>query len=155
MLEKAAALDIAVYAAVAPFLPFHDGTTLEQVINAVQPLRPREIFCEVLNPKGDNISMMTDALAKEFPEFAVRLARYSNAEWAKFTLQVLTHGIGRSARFIPWPDTRRLWRAHLQPEQADYLEDFLPPQNLNSEQQTRGRWKERECAGKDDDNNVS
>lgn len=129
MLEKAAVLGIPVYVAVAPFLPFHDPTNLEHIINAVIGLQPREIFCEVLNPKGDNISMMTDALRGEFPEFAARLARYSNAEWAKFTLKVLTHGVGRSAQFIPWPDTRRLWRAHLQPEQADYLENFLPPLN--------------------------
>ncbi len=41
MLEKAA-LDIPVYTAVAPFLPFHDVAKLEQVISAVQPLRPGE-----------------------------------------------------------------------------------------------------------------
>jgi DNA repair photolyase len=127
MLEKAAALDIPVYAAVAPFLPFHDNTTLEQVISAVQPLHPREIFCEVLNPKGDNIAMMTDALSDDFAEFAARLVTYSNAQWANFTLKVLSHGIGRSTRFIPWPDTRRFWRRHLRPEQVEFLETFLPP----------------------------
>jgi len=132
MLEKAAALDIPVYTAVAPFLPFHDLITLEAVISAVQPLRPREIFCEVLNPKGENIAMMHDALAGEFPDFAARLVQYSNEEWAKFTSEVLTYGIGRSPRFIPWPDTRRLWRAHLQPEQAHFLESFLPPKKLQA-----------------------
>jgi DNA repair photolyase len=129
MLEKAAALDIPVYTAVAPFLPFHDPTVLERVIDAVIPLRPREIFCEVLNPKGDNLSMMTEALAGEFPEFAAQLTTYSNAQWAKFTLTTLTHGTQYSTSFIPWPDTRRLWRPHLQPERADYLETFLPAQN--------------------------
>jgi DNA repair photolyase len=126
MLAKAERCGIPVYLAVAPFLPFHDVATLEQVINAVVPLQPREIFCEVLNPKGDNIAMMTDALAAEFPQFAAGLAGYSNGQWAKFTLKVLGHGIGCSSRFIPWPDTRRLWRPHLQPEEADYLETFLP-----------------------------
>jgi DNA repair photolyase len=126
MLERAAALGISVYIAVAPFLPLHDCTTLEQVINAVQPLRPREIFCEVLNPKGDNIAMMSNALAAEFPQFAARLLGYSSSLWAKFTLKVLCHGIGCSSRFIPWPDTRRLWRSHLHPEEADYLDNFLP-----------------------------
>jgi DNA repair photolyase len=132
MLEKAAALDIPVYAAVAPFLPFHDLTTLEHVINAVQPLGPSEIFCEVLNPKGDNIAMMTDALKGEFPDFAARLAMYSNAQWAKFTLTVLAHGIGRSTRFIPWPDTRRFWRKYLTQEHADFLETFLPPRETEA-----------------------
>jgi DNA repair photolyase len=129
MLENAVALGIPVYAAVAPFMPLHDLSTLQQVISAVQPLRPREIFCEVLNPKGDNITMMAEALTTEFPGYAVRLAGYSNSEWAKFTFEVLTHGIGRSTQFIPWPDTRRLWRPHLQQGQADYLETFLPTQN--------------------------
>jgi DNA repair photolyase len=132
MLEKAAALSIPVYAAVAPFLPFHDRTNLEQVIGAVQPLRPREIFCEVLNPKGDNIAMMTEALAGEFPNFAARLATYSNSQWARFTSKVLTHGIGRSTRFIPWPDTRRYWRPHLTQEHADFLETFLPPRETEA-----------------------
>jgi len=132
MLEKAAALDIPVYAAVAPFLPFHNHSTLEQVMNAVLPLHPREIFCEVLNPKGDNIAMMTDALKGEFSDFAARLTKYSNAQWAKFTLKVLTHGIGRSTRFIPWPDTRRFWRPHLAQEHADFLETFLPSRDAEA-----------------------
>lgn len=127
MLEKAAALGIPVYAAVAPFMPFHDRTTLEQVISAVVPLRPREVFCEVLNPKGDNIAMMREALAGEFPEHAARLASYSNEHWAKFTLKVLTHGLRRTTRFIPWPDTGRFWRPHLAQEHAAFLETFLPP----------------------------
>jgi hypothetical protein len=70
---------------------------------------------------------MTNALEGEFPDFAARLATYCNAQWAKFTFEVLTHGMGRSTRFIPWPDTRRFWRRHLRPEQVDILETFLPP----------------------------
>jgi hypothetical protein len=37
------------------------------------------------------------------------------------------HGLKRTKQFIPWPDTRRLWRPHLTPERADFLETFLPP----------------------------
>ena len=37
--------------------------------------------------------MMTDALKCEFSDFAARLTKYSNAQWATFTLKVLTHGI--------------------------------------------------------------
>lgn len=129
MLERAAALGIPVYTAVAPFLPFHDFSTLEQVIGAVAPLHPREIFCEVLNPKGDNIAMMAEALAADYPEFAARLTAYSNPHWAKFTSGVLTAGMQRSPRFVPWPDTRRFWRPHLSLQDAAFLERFLPRQD--------------------------
>jgi DNA repair photolyase len=127
MLEKAAAHGIPVYAAVAPFLPFHDLTILQRVISAVNPLQPREIFCEVLNPKGDNIAMMSAALTKEFPEHAASLNDYSSKHWAGFTWEVLSCGTQCSERFVPWPDTGRRWRSHLRPEQREFLEAYLPP----------------------------
>jgi DNA repair photolyase len=55
MLEKAAEAGIPVYVAVAPFLPFHDREILEAVLAKVLPLRPREIFCEVLNRKATTL----------------------------------------------------------------------------------------------------
>ena len=67
MLEKAASLDIPVYVALAPFMPFHDYDVLERVVAAVAPLKPKQVFCEVLNPKGDNISMMQEALLLRVP----------------------------------------------------------------------------------------
>lgn len=129
MMEKAVALGIPVYVAVAPFLPFHDHQTLEQILTAVGPLNPREVFCEVLNPKGDNVQMMVEALAGKYPDHAGRLEGYSLQYWAKFTWKVLTHGVDQSTVFIPWPDTRRIWRPHLSEEHANFLESYLPPQD--------------------------
>ena len=127
MIEKAAACDIPIYVATAPFLPFHDRAVLEAVLDVVLPLRPREVFCEVLNPKGDNLRMMQTVLRPAYPEYAERLAGYSAEYWARFTYKVLIHGIRRTKRFIAWPDTQRLWAKHLSPEQTSYLEKFLPP----------------------------
>lgn len=128
MLEKASSLGIPVYVALAPFMPFHDCDVLERLVAAVAPLNPKQVFCEVLNPKGDNISMMQEALSASFPKYADRLAHYTTECWAKFTLKVLAHGLKQTKQFIPWPDTGRLWRKHLSPEQAAFLEGFLPPQ---------------------------
>jgi DNA repair photolyase len=130
MLERAAAAGIPVYVAIAPFLPFHTHEDLGDVLSKVFPLRPREVFCEVLNPKGENVAMMVDALALRYPEFADRLAKYSPEYWSKFTWKVLKHGITRSRRFIPWPDTQRLWRAHLPPDRIMFLDRFLPPEEV-------------------------
>lgn len=130
MLERAAAAGIPVYVAIAPFLPFHTHEDLGDVLSKVFPLRPREVFCEVLNPKGENVAMMVDALALRYPEFANRLAKYSPEYWSKFTWKVLKHGITRSRRFIPWPDTQRLWRAHLPPDRIMFLDRFLPPEEV-------------------------
>lgn len=127
MLEKAASLDIPVYVALAPFMPFHDHGLFENLLEAVRPLEPKQVFCEVLNPKGDNIAMMRKALSASFPKYADRLAHYTSEYWAKFTWRVLEHGLTRTKQFIPWPDTGRLWRPHLTPERADSLERFLPP----------------------------
>lgn len=126
MLERAVDAGIPVYVAVAPFLPFHDREVLESVLSKVLPLRPREVFCEVLNPKGDNLSMMEEALAPAFPDLAVQLANYSAEHWSKFTWKVLKHGLARTRRFIPWPDTQRHWRTHLPAESVSFLDRFLP-----------------------------
>ena len=130
MLEKAASLDIPVYVALAPFMPFHDHDVFEELVEAVKLLEPRQVFCEVLNPKGDNIAMMREALSASFPQYADRLAHYTSEYWAKFTLKVLEHGLKQTKQFIPWPDTRRLWRSHLTPERADFLDQFLPSREL-------------------------
>lgn len=130
MLERAANAGIPVYVAIAPFLPFHTDEDLGAVLSKVFPLRPREVFCEVLNPKGENLAMMVDALASRFPEFAKRLTHYSPENWSAFTWKVLKHGLTRSRRFIPWPDTQRLWRAHLPPDRITFLDRFLPPEEV-------------------------
>jgi DNA repair photolyase len=127
MLENAASLGIPIYVALAPFMPFHDQAVFGQVLTAVDPMKPKQVFCEVLNPKGDNIAMMRGALSALYPQYAYRLANYTTEYWAKFTWKVLAHGLKQTKQFIPWPDTRRLWRSHLAPERADFLERFLPP----------------------------
>jgi DNA repair photolyase len=130
MLEKAALLDIPIYLALAPFLPFHDLNVYDQVSAAIFPLKPKQVFCEVLNPKGDNIDMMHHALSQSYPDYAKQLLRYTNECWSQFTWDVLAHGLTHTKKFIPWPDTRRLWRSHLSQERADLLESFLPPRSL-------------------------
>jgi DNA repair photolyase len=130
MLEKAAARGIPVYVAVAPYMPFHDSRVMNSVLKAVNPLEPREIFCEVLNPKGDNLAMMHDALAKRYPREAEMMANYSGEYWAKFTWKVLSFGLAKNERFIPWPDTQRFWRTHLDTEQTKFLDTYLPPKDV-------------------------
>ena len=126
MLQSAADIGIPVYVAIAPFLPFHNRHVMELVLKAALALEPQEIFCEVLNPKGDNLAMMEEALQAEYPEYAKRLAGYTRRHWAKFTWKVLAQGTQRTSRFIPWPDSRRTWRRHLSDEHASFLELFLP-----------------------------
>ncbi len=129
MLGKARDRGIPVYVAVAPFLPFHGNEVLEEVMDAVQPLEPREIFCEVLNPKGDNIAMMREALLARFPGEAEKMRGYTADYWAKFTWTVLSLGLAKDRRFIPWPDTQRFWKTYLNREQAAFLDSYLPPKN--------------------------
>jgi DNA repair photolyase len=125
-LERAAKSHIPVYVAIAPFMPFHDEQVMRDVLSHVLPLTPREIFCEVLNPKGDNIAMMVNALCRTFPREANILANYSGQRWADFTWQTLSYGLRRSRRFVPWPDTRRMWSKHLPDKRSEFLEQFLP-----------------------------
>jgi DNA repair photolyase len=125
-LERARDLGIPIYVAVAPFLPFHGMEILDEVLRRVLLLEPAEVFCEVLNPKGDNLEMMRRALANDYPHHAKRMDRYSAESWAKFTWEMLDYGRARSSLFIPWPDSKRAWRKHVTSEQSQFLEEFLP-----------------------------
>ena len=127
MLQRAQERGLDVYVAIAPFLPFHDHQVMNQVLNSIQPLAPREIFCEVLNPKGDNIEMMREALTKSHPAEAARLQHYTAEYWAKFTWKVLSFGLTQNERFIPWPDTQRFWKKYLDVAQTQFLDAYLPP----------------------------
>lgn len=128
MLRKARELGIEVYVAVAPFMPFHDRRVIVDVLDAVEPLEPREIFCEVLNPKGSNLEMMHEALQPEYPEYAKHMVAYDKKQWAEFTWDILNFGLARNPRFIPWPDTGRMWRKYLGAEKTRILETYLPPE---------------------------
>jgi hypothetical protein len=55
---------------------------------------------------------------------------YSPENWSTFTWKVLKHGLTRSRRFSPWPDTQRLWRAHLPLDRITFLDRFLPPEEV-------------------------
>ena len=125
-LQKARELGIEVYAAVAPFMPFHSVDEFEQILERVLMLEPKEVFCEVLNPKGDNLLMMKRVLINEYPHYAMSVGSYSTEAWANFTWQVLEHGYRTSQVFIPWPDSRKTWQRYISPERAAFLATFLP-----------------------------
>ena len=129
MLQKAFDRGLELYVAVAPFMPFHDERVMEDVLQAIESLNPREIFCEVLNPKGDNIAMMAEALTN-FPQYAEQMKNYSPESWAKFTWKALSIGLSKNDRFIPWPDTQRFWKTHLDPKQTKFLDAYLPPKHM-------------------------
>lgn len=133
MLQNAREKGLEVYVAVAPFMPFHGTETMEEVMEVVRPFEPREIFCEVLNPKGSNLTMMHRALAGTYPDLAGRLGAYNADSWAHFTWRMLSLGLSLDHRFVPWPDTQRFWRAYLNPEQARFLETYLPPKGNQEE----------------------
>ncbi len=126
MLNKARDAGIPTYVAIAPFMPFHGPDTLHGVMEAVKPLVTNEIFCEVLNPKGSNLDMMYAVLGK-YPEEAALMKAYTPDSWALFTWKILKLGITLDTRFIPWPDTQRFWKKHLNAEQAAFLDIYLPP----------------------------
>src|ERR1035437_2744771 len=128
MLREAAQLGIPVYVAVAPFLPFHALSVLDDLIAQVTPLRPEEVFCEVLNPKGDCVPRVARALAKEYPAESKVVDAYSDAAWSRWTYRVLRHGVDHhaSAGFIPWPDTSRAWANYLRADEVGFLTQFLP-----------------------------
>jgi DNA repair photolyase len=125
-LQKARDLEIPIYVAVAPFLPFHCVGVIDDVLEMVLQLEPKEVFCEVLNPKGDNLQMMKKALVNEYPHFAIAIANYSVESWANFTWEVLAYGHKWSPVFIPWPDSKRTWRKYISTEQSQFLAAFLP-----------------------------
>lgn len=126
MLRKAASEGIQTYVAVAPFMPFHSQAQLDRVHEAIADLHPREVFCEVLNPKGSNLAMMRSVLEGEYPGHAKRLAGYSVEYWAQFTFRLLKYGFETVGGFVPWPDTQRHWKKHLRPDEGDFLTSFLP-----------------------------
>lgn len=132
MLQGACARGIPVYVAIAPFLPFHDECVLTQVAGEIAAVKPREVFCEVLNPKGENLGMMHAALAHQHSHEAGILERYTAEQWARFTHRILSFGHQNISQFIPWPDTMRGWAKHLSAAQSEFLDKFLPEESTVS-----------------------
>src|ERR1035437_2939515 len=133
MLREAARVGIPVYVAIAPFLPFHKLDVLDEVVARVKPLRPTEIFCEVLNPKEDCVGMVAQALATQYPAEAKIVATYDDAAWARWTYEVLRHGVEHHSGtgFMAWPDSGRAWSDHLTAGKVTFLNQFLPPVEPN------------------------
>lgn len=124
MLEHAAERGIPVYVAVAPFMPWHDADVLAAVAERVLPLRPVEVFCEVLNPRGKNLEMMRKALGSD-----AHWLRGYERRWPQFTVSTL-----RAFRTIfgdvaiPWPDKDAV--ARLPDVEAAELRIWLPPESV-------------------------
>jgi DNA repair photolyase len=148
MIQKAAHLGIPTYVAIAPVMPFNDLKTnrplyLDAFAQA-KVVKHREIFCEVLNPKGDNIAMIKDALAegwknsdgevaKKCASAFVDLDHYDEERWARATARVLSRFVGDAAsgiKITPWPDTSRRWAKHLDVGTVMFLDGFLPPSTI-------------------------
>jgi len=132
MLNEASKLGIPVYVAIAPFMPFHTVTVLDEVVQAILPLKPTEIFCEPLNPKGHAVEMVLAAIAERYPAEAALIHSYDDAAWAQWTYKLLAFGVSKYADkgFIAWPDTGRAWAKHLSGPEAAFLEQFLPPSTV-------------------------
>ena len=128
-MKKAKELGIKVYVAVAPFMPWDNESILEKVISETLPLAPTEIFCEVLNPKGENIELIRAALKKNYGSYCAMLASYPGQRWARFTHRILSAGVEMAHSFVPWPDTRRGWAKYLEQEQTNWLDCYLPPKS--------------------------
>ena len=126
MLEKAAHAGILTYCAIAPVYPFHSVAEVQEVAGKLRPLSPTEIFCEVLNPEGQNLEKIELALRPLHPGFADIIKGYAGLRWAQFTWEILNHGHRNISRFVAWPDAGRSWKKHLSLLQNQFLESFLP-----------------------------
>lgn len=126
MLMSARDEGIPTFAVIAPVLPSHGVAELASVIGAIEPHVTWEIFSEVLNPKGSNLTLMKEALGIRFPAHSRALGDYSQERWAEHTWQILSAGVGMTKRWVPWPDTRRAWARHLSKEQTRVLAGWLP-----------------------------
>lgn len=143
MLEKATNAGITTFISAAPFMPWSEWQgDLVNVFNIAARLNSMEVFCEVLNPKGENLEMMLEALlmADRGYEYHI-LKKYDVESWASFTCEVLA-GAARTfpdlpwPEFIPWPDTGRRWAKHMTAEQTAWLDQWLPPKAAFAESKT-------------------
>ncbi len=126
MLERAAARGIPVYVAIAPVMPWTEAEELLGIAARAGELGATEVFCEVLNPKGENLAGMERALREGGrADLADRIRSYDAGAWARATGATLRLLAGGRA-FVPWPDTGRAWAKHLPEVEVRWLERFLP-----------------------------
>lgn len=130
MLENAKAAGLAVYVAIAPFMPFHGDAELDAVVGAVRGLSPVEIFDEVLNPRGENLAMMRGALREAGRPEAI--PDDYRKQWPRFTYGHLQSAhatcaeAGVDDRFIAWPDPVAAKAKALTEDERAWLSAWLP-----------------------------
>lgn len=128
MLERAAKKGIPVYAAIAPVMPFHHLGTVEDVLKKIVPLKPVEIFSEVLNPKDGNVFLINEALEKA--DRRERVSEfYRTNQWIRWTYEYLysAYLLARQlgCNFICWPSPQSV-KEPLSPEEQSWLLKWLP-----------------------------
>lgn len=132
MLEKAADRGLSVYGAIAPVMPFHGLDTVEDVLKAVAPLNPVEIFSEVLNPMDGNVLMMNEALAKSGRSERVS-EFYRKNQWVRWTYEYLYNAylIADKLRcnFICWPSAHAV-KEPLSASERQWLLKWLPDDEM-------------------------
>ena len=135
MLRRAKGAGIPVYVAIAPFLPWHGESELREVVDAVRNLDPVEVFDEVLNPRGENVQMMNDALtAAGRPE---KIPADYRSRWPGFTLahlrmaETVCQEAGLGEKFMAWPDPVAARSRLLSEVDRAWLQAWLPkPEQL-------------------------
>ena len=132
MLEKAVSKDISIYVAIAPVMPFHELDTIEEVLQAIAPLDPLEVFSEVLNPMDDNVNMMNEVLEKAGREERIS-EFYKSNQWVWWTYEYLYHAylLGRKlgCNFICWPSPHSL-KNPLSEQEKRWLLKWLPSESM-------------------------
>jgi len=128
MLHNAVGRGIPVYVAIAPVMPFHSLSVVEEVLQEVAPLNPREVFSEVLNPMDDNVNMMNEAMAQAGR--GERVSEFYKAnEWVRWTYEYLYNAylIGHklNCNFICWPSPHSV-KSPLSDQQKQWLLTWLP-----------------------------
>lgn len=132
MLEKAADAGLDIYVAVAPVMPFHGLDTVKEVLEKTIPLRPVEVFSEVLNPMDENTSMMNEALIKAGRKERVS-EFYRKNEWVRWTYNylneayILAHQLGHN--FICWPSPHGI-KDPLTSQEKQWLMTWLPAEKV-------------------------
>lgn len=135
MLERAVERGLHVYVAVAPVMPFHRLDTVEKVLEKIAPLKPVEVFSEVLNPMDDNTSMMNEALAKAGRSERIS-EMYRKNQWVRWTYDYLYKAYIAARRighnFICWPSPHSV-KDPLTLNEKQWLLQWLPSASMQAE----------------------
>lgn len=132
MLEKAVDRGLSVYVAIAPVMPFHGLDTVQRVLETVAPLRPVEVFSEVLNPMDGNVQMMNEALEKA--DRSERVSEfYRKNQWVQWTYEYLYNAYlmanKLNCNFICWPSPHAV-KDPLSQREQQWLLKWLPSEQM-------------------------